>query len=387
MEQQMHMIWSGIILLVVLIIFTLGKSPFFRVDRAGAAIIGAIATIGSGVLSFKEATEAVDYKTIVILFSMMILVANLKLAGFFEFLGHWLLQNVCARKRLLLVVILLSGILSAVAINDIICLLFTPVVLFVCNKADCKPTPFLIGIAMASNIGSAATLLGNPQNILISSLSGMSFLSYFLTAAPIALLGLWLTFLVIAHYYRQDLEGGFIPPASAAANIHVYLIIKSLIVLAFILAAYMAGYDLVLSAGLGAAVLLMTRRVKPNKVYASVDFNLLVIFIGLFIVVAGVEKSGLVSLVLDQLSMARVNNLGFFAVLTITLSNLVSNVPAVLLLKFLIPQDNGVMWWQALALFSTLAGNLTITGSMANLIVAEMAKHQHITTENAGEYS
>lgn len=385
MVQQLHMIESGIILFLVLLVFTLGKSPYFRVDRAGAAIIGALATVGTGVLTFDEATRAIDYRTIVILFSMMILVANLKLAGFFDLVGYWLLHSVTDRRQLLWAVILLSGIFSAIAINDIACLLFAPVVVFICRQTDSNPVPYLLGTAMASNIGSAATLLGNPQNILVGSLSGLSFISYFVTAAPVALLGLWLSFWVIARCYKQDLNEKFLARTIEAANTHHYLICKSLMVLFLILSAYAAGYDLAITAGVGAALLLMTRRVKPNKVYASVDFNLLVIFIGLFVVVAGVEKSGLLSYALQNLGMVKSNELGFFALMTIVLSNLVSNVPAVLLLKFLIPQDNSGVYWQVLALFSTLAGNLTITGSMANLIVVEMAKRQQVTV-NAREY-
>lgn len=385
MEQPMHAIYSGIILAAVLLIFTLGKSPFFRVDRAGAAIIGAIATIGSGVLSFQEAMMAIDYKTIVILFFMMILVANLKLAGFFELVGTWLVRAAADKRRLLLAVILLSGSLSALAINDIVCLLFTPVVVLICRQTGCQPLPCLLGVAMASNIGSAATLLGNPQNILVGSLSGMSFVSYLTVAAPVAVVGLGLTYWLLAWYYRRELSGDFSAVPGNTGTIHPYLIMKSVIILILILAAYAAGYDLALSAGLGAAVLLMTRRIKPNKVYASVDFNLLVIFSGLFIIVAGVEKSGLVSYVLKQFSLIQVDSLAFFATLTVVLSNVVSNVPAVLLLKFVIPAGQDELWWQALALFSTLAGNLTITGSMANLIVAEMAKRQQVTL-SAREY-
>jgi len=140
----------------------------------------------------------------------------------------------------------------------------------------------------------------------------------------------------------------------------------------------MFGFDLALSASLGAALLLITRRVKPNKIYTSVDFNLLIIFIGLFIIVAGVEHSGLMSLVLDQLLSTEITHMGLFASLTLIVSNIVSNVPAVLLLKFFIPSANPEYWWKALALFSTLAGNLTITGSIANLIVVEIAKGEHV---------
>ncbi len=378
MEHSLHMIVAGLILGVVLVVFTLGKSPFFRVDRAGAAIIGAVAMIGTGVLSFDKATAAVDYKTIIILFSMMILVANLKLAGFFEFVGNNLLRVVSNKNSLLFAIIFVSGALSAFTINDIVCLLFTPIVLLLCQKIECNPVPHLLGVAMASNIGSAATLLGNPQNILVGSLSGMSFLSYFRTAAPVAILGLFCTFIVIAFYYRKELHGGWRMSQQIPVNAHMYLIIKSLLILAFILIMYLFGYDLALIASLGAAVSLMTRRVEPNKVYASVDFNLLVIFIGLFIIVGGVEESGLVSYLLDQFSFTKVNDLGVFAIVTVGLSNLVSNVPAVLLIRFLIPDTEIEVWWKALALFSTLAGNLTIAGSIANLIVVEIAKRNHV---------
>ncbi|HWR44973.1 SLC13 family permease [Sporomusa sp.] len=378
MKYQIEMLWAALILVAVLVIFTLGKSPIFRVDRAGAAIIGAVATVGTGVLSFQEATSAVDYRTIIILFSMMIVVANLKLAGFFELMGNAVCQRVNSKKQLLFAIVMVSGIMSALAINDIICLLFTPVVLFICRKAQCNPLPHLLGVAMASNIGSAATLLGNPQNILVGSLSNISFISYFLTASPVALIGLISTYAVITYYYREELKGRYFASPINNTNVHIYLIIKTFLVLIFVLIAYMSGYDLALSASLGGALLLITRRVKPNKVYTSVDFNLLIIFIGLFIIVAGVEHSGLMNLLLEHLFFSEINSIGLFAVLTLIVSNIVSNVPAVLLLKFLIPATNAEYWWKALALFSTLAGNLTITGSIANLIVVEIAKGEHV---------
>lgn len=378
MEYHIAMAVSGFILAAVLIIFTLGKSPIFRVDRAGAAIIGAVATVGSGVLSFEQAAASVDYRTIIILFSMMIVVANLKLAGFFELMGNAVCQQVSSKKQLLFAIIMASGIMSALAINDIICLLFTPVVLLICRKTHCNPLPHLLGVAMASNIGSAATLLGNPQNILVGSLSQLSFSSYFLTASPVALLGLLFTYIAIAYCYRHELEGSYSVAPLTHVNVHMYLIVKTLLVLLFVLIAYMFGFDLALSASLGAALLLITRRVKPNKIYTSVDFNLLIIFIGLFIIVAGVEHSGLMNLVLDRLLSSEITHMGLFASLTLIVSNVVSNVPAVLLLKFFIPSTNPEYWWKALALFSTLAGNLTITGSIANLIVVEIAKGEHV---------
>ena len=379
MEYNAEMLWAGAILAAVLGIFTLGKSPIFRVDRAGAAIIGAVATVCLGILSYEDAMQAVDYKTIIILFSMMIVVANLKLAGFFELVGNSVCRRVKSKKQLLFAVIVSSGVMSALAINDIVCLLFTPVVLLICKRTQSNPLPYLLGVAMSSNIGSASTLLGNPQNILVGSLSGVSFYSYFSFASPVALAGLLATYLAIAFYCRKDLAGSFAAPTASDSNIHMYLVVKSLAVLLLILAGYMLGYDLALVSCLGGSALLITRRVKPNKVYTSVDFNLLVIFIGLFIIIAGVEKSGLLVFAFDRLSFTGFAGMGSFAAVTLILSNVVSNVPAVLLLKYLIPANNPDQWWKALALFSTLAGNLTIFGSIANLIVVEIAKRDNIS--------
>lgn len=369
---------AALILGGVLVIFTLGKSPVFRVDRAGASIIGAVALIGFGVLSFDDAVKSVDYKTIVILFSMMVIVANLKLAGFFDLLGSIVLQRVATKKGLLFAVIVSSGVMSAVAINDIVCLLFTPVVLLICRKGQCNPLPHLLGVATASNIGSAATLLGNPQNILIASLSGLSFSSYFFTAGPVVVLGLAAAYFIISYVYRKELPGAITKGSNTEEPFHRYLIGKALAILAAILIAYMIGYDLVLVSSLGAAFLLITRRVNPNKVYMSVDLNLLVVFTGLFVIVGGVEKSGLMSEAMQYLPADGINSVSIFASLTLVLSNIVSNVPAVLLLKYFIPQTGADTWWKALALFSTLAGNLTITGSIANLIVVEIAKRQGV---------
>lgn len=378
MELTTDMIWAGGIMAAVLIIFTLGKSPVFRVDRAGAAIIGSVLMIGVGVMSFEEASQAVDYKTIVILFSLMVVVANLKLAGFFELLGDMVARNVKSQRQLLAATIAVSGIVSAVAINDIVCLLFTPVVLLLCRKFQCNPLPHLLGVALSSNMGSAATLIGNPQNILVGGLSGLSFGAYFSSAAPVAGVGLAGIYGILVGLYREELKEPIQLGNPEPLLVHGYLIRKSILTLAAIIIAYVNGIDLALAATAGAAFLLVTRRVKPNKIYTSIDFNLLVIFIGLFVVVAGVEKSGLMRYILNWFSFSGFDNMPVFAVATVVVSNLVSNVPAVLLLKFFIPQQHPEVWWKGLALFSTLAGNLTITGSIANLIVAEIALGQKV---------
>lgn len=372
------MIIAAIVLGVTLLVFTLGKSPVFRIDRAGVAIIGATVIIATGILSFNQATQTIDYRTIVLLFSMMIVTANLKLAGFFQVVGNFLLKVGKSKKRLLLVVILLSGLLSAFFINDIVCLLFTPIVIIICKRAGLNPIPYVISVATASNIGSAGTLIGNPQNILIGSLSKMPFLVYLKVAFPLALVGLLMNYFLITLLFRKELQGELQTCEPPKGLCHNYLIGKSLVTMGFIAIGFLAGVDSVIVVSLGAGYLLFTRRLKPNKVYTSIDFNLLVIFIGLFVIIGGVEHSGLMNWMIHQLDFVNFKQFSVFSILTVVLSNIFSNVPAVLLLKYFIPAGVNQFWWAGMAVFSTFAGNLTLTGSIANLIVVEIAKREGV---------
>ncbi|CAA7601335.1 Arsenical pump membrane protein, ArsB [Acididesulfobacillus acetoxydans] len=376
---------SGLILTAVLIIFTLGKSPVFRVDRAGAAIIGATMTVATGVLTFAQATRAVDYRTIILLFAMMLITSYMNIIGLFEHLSNCAMHRLKTPRGLLGVVIVLSGLLSAVLVNDIVCLLITPIIISVCRRARINPVPYLLAAAMASNIGSAATLIGNPQNILIGSLSHLAFAWYSLIALPLSLMGLLLTYVILERVYAQELRGSlvFAPDQAGQADqagvkpLHRFLLFKGVVVLLGVLTGFLLGIDPAIVASLGATVLLITRRLKPNTIYEGIDFNLLVIFVGLFVIVGGVEHSGLLKRFLGEIGQGA--HLPVFMLLTLVLSNIVSNVPAVMLIKFVIPAAHNSVWWANLALFSTFAGNLTITGSIANLIVVEIAKKNGIT--------
>ncbi len=372
------MVISGVILGFLLLVFACGRSPVFRVDRAGAAVIGVAAMVGTGVLSFDEAAGFVDARTLAILFSMMVMVAELKLSRFFDAVGMRVLSHARRQDRLLLAVVMISGVLSAFCINDVVCLLLTPIVLSTCEHIDAEPLPYLLGVAMASNIGSAATLVGNPQNVLIAGLSGMSFTRYFLYSAPVSLAGLGLTYWLLRLRYRETLQKPIRKGRPPVGAVHAYLAGKGLTVMGMVLAAFFLGVDMAVASLVGAAALLLTRRVKPGKIYASIDFNLLVIFTGLFVVVGGVEKSGLTQAALKLFSAEDLRHLPLFSGVTAAFSNIFSNVPAVMLLRPVVPASGGDLWWTALALFSTLAGNLTITGSIANLIVAESAKRRNV---------
>jgi len=365
---------AAAILAFSLLVFAVGKSPVFRMDRAGAAIVGAALMVGLGVVTIDQAAGAVDARTIVVLFAMMIVTSSLKIAGFFHVVGTFLTKKLATRRQLLLAVIMTSGLLSAFFINDIVCLMFTPIVLMICHRRRLPPVPFLIGLATASNIGSVGTLVGNPQNILIGSLSGIPFARYMLAAFPLAVVGLAADFLFVGWVFRSDLAGPLPEAAPETAARHPFLIKKSVAVVLLILAGFLLGFEAAIVAAVGAAVLLVTRRVKPEKVYAGIDFNLLVIFVGLFVIIGGVEQSGLMNWLLRRLHVFDFRSFPAFAGTTVILSNVVSNVPAVLLLKFIVPAGAGHHWWVGMAVFSTLAGNLTLVGSVANLIVVEIAR-------------
>ena len=364
-----------LIFLATYTVLAFGAVPIIRLDRTGAAIVGAIVMIVAGGVPLDEAYRAIDYRTLVLLFGMMVLVANLRLALFFRVLAEVLARRVRHPAALLVAVVFASGLLSALFVNDTICLVFTPVLIEVARARDQKPLPYLLALATASNIGSVAAITGNPQNMLIGSLSGLSYPHFTATLAPVALVGLLVVSAVLSVAFRHDLRTAAIPLDRVPVRpVHRALMVKGLLVAAGMLAGFLAGLDPALVASSGAAVLLVTRRVKPEKVYRQIDWGLLVLFVGLFIVIHGVERAHLDQRFFDLLRPVGVQTVAGLSIVSAVLSNLVSNVPAVMLFTRLVPQlPHPDTAWLALAMSSTLAGNLTILGSIANLIVVEGA--------------
>lgn len=192
-------------------------------------------------------------------------------------------------------------------------------------------------------------------------------------------MGLGLIYLMLSRIYQDELNGQISEFQPITGVVHKYLVKKGLITVVIVLAGFVMGFNPAIVASLGAAYLLITRRINPDKIYVGIDFNLLIIFIGLFVIIGGVEQSGMLKILINSPWINEFQSLSVFSLLTVALSNIVSNVPAVMLLKFLIPPETGYIWWASLAVFSTIAGNLTLTGSMANLIVAEIAKKENVT--------
>jgi Na+/H+ antiporter NhaD/arsenite permease-like protein len=354
----------------------LGRLPFFRVDRTGVAIIGGALVVVTGVLPWEKAVAAVDAHTLVLLFGMMIVAAYLRLSGFFRLVTYAAVRRAHTPVGLLALIIVAAGVLSALFVNDVVCLVMAPIVLDLARQLRLPPVPYLIALATAANVGSVATLTGNPQNMLVGSFSGIGYSAFLLREAPVAVIGLGLVFGVIWLVYRRQLPDT-LPAADLEDRfaVHYPLMIKTIAAVAVMLVAFLAGVPIALVAIGGAAYTLLTRRVNPEKVYREIDWGLLVLFTGLFVVIGAVEQTGLAAEVLGWASAAGLHRPLVLTVVTAVLSNLVSNVPAVLFFKSVIPAfGEPVRAWLLLAMASTLAGNLTILGSVANLIVVEQAR-------------
>jgi Na+/H+ antiporter NhaD/arsenite permease-like protein len=361
-------------------VFALGKFPWMKIDRPGAAIIGAVLMVAFRIVGTQEALQSIDFATIVLLFSMMVVVANLRLGGFFERIAEWIVERLHP-NHLLPTVIFTCGLLSAFLVNDIVCLVMTPFVLNIARRFELPPVPYLVAVATASNVGSVATITGNPQNMLIGSLSGISYLDFIGHLGPVAVAGLLMNWAVI-YWLCLRRAGDRVPVAqvlSAPEFQYAPMRKKPVVVLVIVLAGFLAGVPPAMMAAIGAAILLITRTVEPRRVYDEIDWGLLVFFVGLFVIVAGAHRAGLTARLLEPVAAWDLHRIPIFVSVTAILSNVVSNVPAVMLLRTVVASfPDAQAGWLVLAMASTLAGNLTITGSVANIIVVERASAEGV---------
>lgn len=346
----------------------LGQFPGLRMNRPTIALVGSAFLISLGVLNLEEAWAAIDASTIVFLLSMMVVNANLAYSGFFQLALASLIRLTSSPFGLLTVLTFGSGILSAFFLNDTLALVFTPLTLSLTQSLRLNPIPYLLAIASATNIGSVATLSGNPQNILIGSFSQISYLEFAQTLSPIALVGLFVQIGLLWLFYPEVRSTDSIQNLPKPRyRVFKPLFTKTVIIASGLLIAFTLGAPLGESALTAAALLLVTRRVKPERILKEVDWNLLVMFSGLFILTQATQKLNLLSIFAPLAN----TSIGLLTVVTI-LSNLISNVPTVLLLQPLIETED-TKSWLLLAASSTLAGNLTLFGAVANLIMVESA--------------
>ncbi|MBI2485543.1 MAG: anion transporter [Deltaproteobacteria bacterium] len=378
-------LYAAIIFVLTYLLITVQKIPGIKLDRPAGVSIGAILMILAQVITLDEAYGFVDLNTLAFLLGMMILIAYLGVSGFFELVASWIVKVSGNTSRMLFLVVFSSGILSALFVNDTICLLFTPIILSACKSIGVNPIPFLIAVATASNIGSAATVTGNPQNMFIGVRSGIPFLTFLLKMLPISLIGLFLNYGLIRLFFNKEINR----KSTFTSKIHKpkvnkLLLIKSLSVLFVVFGLFIYGISYPFTALLGGALILLIGVIEPKLAFREVNWTLLLFFAGLFVVMGGVEKSGLSKILFEKTApffqLDSWKGMLSISMVTLVLSNLVSNVPAVILFaphvsSFANPENT----WLALAMASTLAGNFTLVGSVANLIVAEIAKEGGIT--------
>jgi Na+/H+ antiporter NhaD/arsenite permease-like protein len=367
------------------------------VGRPAAGLFGAVACVVCGILTPRQAYAAIDGDTLVLLLGMMILTAHLDHAGFFEWGASIALRLARTPGRLLSFVVFGSGIASAFLLNDSVCLMMTPLVVRLIRRGRLGATLFLMALATSSNIGSVMTLIGNPQNMLVGSMSDLPFGRFFVLLAPVGLLGLGLNRLLLPRFYplrppasdgarRQAewLESPFDDADELPADFrHTIvpalkrdLLIKSLVCVGIALAGFFAGFNVAWTALASATLLLCIAGWEPRKVFKQVDWPLLLFFAGLFIVVGGLRQAGVVErlfeLVRPLLGAGHVQQAWSFSLWTLLGSNLFSNVPYVLVAGQWVPRlAEPEVFWLLLAMASTFAGNLTLIGSVANVLVVE----------------
>jgi Na+/H+ antiporter NhaD/arsenite permease-like protein len=373
---------ASIIFLISYVGIAIGSFPGLKIDRTGITLLGAIVMIASGVLSETEAFNAINLPTILLLYSLMVLSAQFTVGGFYTKVALSITKFMGEPGRFLFLLMATSAGFSALIVNDIVCLAFTPVVCTSLLRANLNPAPFLIGLACASNIGSAATIIGNPQNMLIGQVGGLHFGNYLLWCAPPAVLSLGAAFCIIMFLYRgkwRQQAHATIVSTETWSEYDAHQSEKGLIIAAILIVSFFTPVRREVAAMAVAGILLCSRRITTRSLLGLVDWHLITLFCGLFILTAGIAKYGiplkLVSLVSAMgLDITRSADL---SVLTVFLSNILSNVPAVMLLLTHVdlkePQN-----LYLLGLVSTFAGNLVIIGSIANLIIVEQARRFNI---------
>jgi Na+/H+ antiporter NhaD/arsenite permease-like protein len=356
-----------------------------RLTRPAAALIGAAAMVTLGGLPLGDAYRSIDLDVLSFLLGVLIIAAYLDIGGFFE----WAAAHVVARARspraLLAAVVIVTGLLSALFMNDTLCIVMPALVLAVLAPLGLPPLPYLLAIALAANVGSAMAITGNPQNMLIGLSSHIAYGRFLLLLAPASLGGLVLVYVALALRYRRALRRAEAPIAAVARpTLDPWLVSAALLVFVAMLVCWLAGLSLPLVALAGAGVLTLIARREASAAYAKVDWPLLLFFAALFVIVRGVQDvpavHNVTTTAVAELHGNRWHDGAAVSSAMLVLSNLVSNVPAVLLWRPVVPTlPHANFVWLVMAMSSTFAGNLSLLGSMANMIVAERAQARGVS--------
>jgi Na+/H+ antiporter NhaD/arsenite permease-like protein len=361
----------------------LGRIPGLALDRVGIALLGAIAMVVTGVISPADAVACIDFPTICLLYALMIISAQLRLGGFYNYTASKTAELLARPRVFLLTLMLVSAILSALLANDIICFAMTPMLVYALKRSGCLPVPFLIGLAVSSNIGSAATLIGNPQNMLIGQVGGLDFMHFFRWAAPPSFMALFAAYLLILLVYRKRMTVETVEMVSDRhpdwPEFDLWQTAKGLFAVVVLVILFLTDLPRDVSALGIAAVLLCSRKMETREILGLVDWHLITLFCALFVIIHGISKGNMPGLLVHDLAEwgFDLRNLSVLTFVSTVLSNVFSNVPAVMLLMGFLETTHSAQWY-TLAVSSTFAGNLFLLGSIANLIVVEKAAEQDV---------
>lgn len=355
----------------------LGEIPGLALDRTGIAILGAIAMVASGVMSTEEAIMAIDFPTLLLLYSLMVVSSQFRLGGFYTWVALRIAELTDRPWRFLFIMMLASGGLSALLTNDIICFAFTPVITMATLRAGLNPVPYLIGLAVSANIGSAATIIGNPQNMLIGQLGRLPFGEFILWCLPPSVFSLIGAYGILKILYSRKIflqPSSVSPPPEALPSFNRHQTTKGIIALLALIVLFFTSVPREVSAIVIAGLLLCSRTMRTRSILENIDWHLLTLFSALFIIIQAIEIIHLPERILGFLDAhgMSLHNLYNLAIISTIVSNLVSNVPASMLLTRFLEQGVHEQWY-VLVLSSTFAGNLIVIGSIANLIVFEIA--------------
>ena len=382
-----------IIFAATYLLIAVQRLPFIHLNRPTASLLGAVAMVVFGVLTMQQAYAAVDFDVLVFLLGLMLIVGYLEVGKFFEWAAEWVLERAVTPAGLLFAVVVGGGVLSAFFVNDTVCLVVTPILLAALERLRVRPQPYLLGLAMGANVGSVVSVTGNPQNMLVGIWSGASFGGFLWRMLPVAVGGLAITYAYLRWAFRKPLAQPFpqrLDPAPI--NPDVPLVAKGLTMFGVAVIGWLAGGSLPLVAITCGALMVAIAQRDPAFAVERVDWDLLLLFSGLFVVMRGLEATGAVAWI-DQRAFAFAQGGsegltgGVVSGVMVLLSNLISNVPAVMLWRDVVPHlPHAELMWRMVAMSSTFAGNLLLIGSVANLIVAERAESRGIRI-GFGEYA
>lgn len=356
----------------------MGRIPGLKLNRVGIALLGAIAMMIFANATIDKVIAWVNWPTVCLLFGFFVISAQLRLSGFYDLVANGISARLRHPARFLFVLMGVTGGLSAFLNNDIVCFVFTPIVATALLRKQLNPAPFLIALAIASNIGAAATLVGNPQNMLIGQTAHLNFGRYLLWNSVPVTFAMSCAYGIIWWLSRNRLQLSPPIPAADSGPAHPFNrlhTIKGLIVLAAVIGLFFSSWPTEIIALAAAGIHLASPKFRTEDLLGLVDWPILVLFIGLFVVTGAFVSTGYGDRAVQSLAQAGFNlsqpvNL---TVATAVLTSLINNSPTVmLLLKVIHPLTPTSAYIMALA--NSFGGSLLIIGSVANLIMVEQAR-------------